>query len=115
MSRESMRKAYVRDQVRDLMLAQEKYERDQASRLQHATKDAEERGIEKGILKGIQKGKLEGIKEGELQGILKGKLEAQRALAKRLLGIGMPPEQVADLSGLPLHEIRGGLSQSDAG
>ena len=103
MALESMRKAYARDDVRDLMLAQEKYERDQASRLQHAK--------DRGIQEGIQKGKLEGILEGKLEG----KLEAQRELAERLLEIGMAPEQIADLSGLPLHEVRGGPSQPEDG
>ena len=63
---------------------------------QAVKKRSEARGIKKGEARGIKKGEARGIKKGEAQGLKKMVL---RLLAK------LPPEQVADLSGMSLAEV----------
>ncbi len=59
-------------------------------------------GIEKGRAEGIEKGRAEGIAEGVEQGVKQG----MRILAARLVGSGLPIEEVVRLTGLSENEIR---------
>lgn len=62
-----------------------------------------------GYLEGKQKGMAEGIKEGMAEGIKEGIKEGAHMqaieIAKRLLDIGMAPEEVANLSNLTIEEV----------
>ena len=83
-----MHKAYTEykkftqdDELRELALSREKYQRDMASRLGAATRE--------GLAKGMQEGKLEG------------KLEIARGMKQK----GLEPGFIAEVTGLPLEEI----------
>ena len=56
---------------------------------------------QKGIEEGVEKGRAEGMAKG----MEKGRAEERLATAKRLLDMGLSPEQVAQGSGLPLNEV----------
>uniref|UniRef100_Q3AQX9 Transposase (putative) YhgA-like domain-containing protein n=1 Tax=Chlorobium chlorochromatii (strain CaD3) TaxID=340177 RepID=Q3AQX9_CHLCH len=58
--------------------------------------------MEKGWSEGIEKGIAEGLEIGMEKGIEKGKLE----VAERLLGVGMNIEQVAELTGVSVAQLR---------
>jgi len=78
------------------------------------SQELKRRGFEKGLEEGIQKGRQEGYQEGrwegleegrqegEQEGILKGKFETADAMLKEK----MPVEKVAQLTGLPLKDIK---------
>jgi predicted transposase/invertase (TIGR01784 family) len=52
----------------------------------------------RGIQKGLEKGRAEGRAEG--------RDAERRALARKLLASGMPPTEVAELTGLPVRQVR---------
>ena len=58
-----------------------------------------EEGKEKGIVEGIERGKLEGITEGKLQ------------MARELLNLGFSVEKLAEITKLPLEELKKALSE----
>ncbi|MCP3942926.1 MAG: hypothetical protein GY710_15765 [Desulfobacteraceae bacterium] len=66
-------------------------------------------GIEEGKKEGIEEGKKEGIEEGKKEGIeegkKEGKVESKREIAKKSLEKGIPPDLVADITGLSVEEI----------
>jgi predicted transposase/invertase (TIGR01784 family) len=62
-------------------------------------------GIKEGIEKGIEKGKAEGIKEGIEKGIEKGKAEGVKEIAKSLLNMNVPIDQIMKATGLSENEI----------
>lgn len=57
--------------------------------------------LDKVEARGIAKGEARGIVKGEARGIAKGKADT----ARRMLMRGLPPEQIADYTDLPLEEI----------
>lgn len=59
-------------------------------------------GKEQGIKEGMEKGKEQGIKEGKEQGIKEEKI----GIAKNLLSIKLPLEQIAVATGLSIDEIK---------
>ena len=73
-------------------------------------KHAEEKGIEKGIEKGRkegkEEGKEEGRKEGIEEGIEKGIEKSRKELAMKLLARNTPLDDIADLTGLSIEEIK---------
>ena len=74
---------------------------------QAVKKRSEAIGIKKGEARearGIKKGEARGIKKGEARGIKKGEARGLRQMVLRLLD-KLPPEQVADLSGMSLAEV----------
>ncbi len=54
-----------------------------------------------GKLEGLKQGKLEGLKQGKLEGLKQGKLE----IAKTLLAMNLPLEQIVTATGLSIQEI----------
>ena len=66
------------------------------------SQELKKRGFEKGLQKGRQEGQQAGIEKGIKEGILKGKLETADAMLKEK----MPVEKVAQLTGLPLKDIK---------
>jgi len=94
MAYEEYSKISADDLVRERIEAHEKYLMDQRTRERIAHEEGMERGIEQGIERGIERG----IK----QGINKSKIEmAQKALKK-----GLSYEDIADLTGLSVEEIK---------
>ena len=89
MALESMRPAYAKDPVREMIEARQKAERDEISRLETAR------------LEGKLAGKLEGRLEGKIDGRLEGKLEMTRAL----LVAGVDRQTVQKASGLTDAEL----------
>jgi predicted transposase/invertase (TIGR01784 family) len=55
---------------------------------------------------GIKDGIKKGIKKGVEKGIEKGKMEGKLDMAKKLKDKGMDAEEIAEVSGLPLEEIK---------
>ena len=62
--------------------------------------------IDDSYQKGKEKGKEEGIAEGMEKGRAEGKHEANTETAQRLLAMGLPAEQVAKATQLPLEIIK---------
>ena len=63
-------------------------------------------GMEKGMKQGMEKGMKEGMEKGMKQGRAEGKNEANTETAQRLLAMGLPAEQVAKATQLPLEIIK---------
>ena len=68
MAIDSMRKAYARDEVREMIEAREKAERDHISRLRYAEKVGLELGLERGLKQGLEQGREQGLEQGREQG-----------------------------------------------
>ena len=83
MAFKAMRETLASEEVQELILAREKAERDELSRLKAAT----------------QEGQAEGRAEGELRGHLD--------FVRGLTAAGFTPEKIAEVSGLPLDTVRG--------
>ena len=90
MAVDSMRKAYARDEVRELIEAREKAERDQLSRLHQARKE------------GRAEGREEGREEGRQEGL--------RSAALGMASAGFGREQIAKTLGVPLQQLDNWLS-----
>jgi len=93
MALESMRRAYAKDPIRELIEAREKAERDEISRLHTAE------------LKGKLEGRLEGKLEGKLEGRLEGKHEGKLEMARGLLAAGVDRATILSVSGLSEAEL----------
>ena len=74
--------------------------RDNLACMEAAEQEAKERGFSQGLAEGMEKGMEKGIAKNKI------------ATAKRLLAMGLTPEQVAQGSELPLDEVLK-LSQGD--
>jgi predicted transposase/invertase (TIGR01784 family) len=79
--------------VREDLRAYRKVMRDEASRIWHARKEGEAKGLAKGLA------------EGKAKGLAKGKAEGLALVAKNLLQEGMPVDRIAKLTGLSPEEI----------
>ena len=75
---------------------------------------AKQQGYRSGLKDGEEKGKAEGRAEGRAEGMAEGRAEGRDAamidVAKSLLALGMPVEQIAQVAGLSCERIRS-LSQ----
>ena len=60
--------------------------------------EGEARGIEKGLQEGKAQGRSEGLQEGEAKGRL--------SIARTLLAEGMSAEKTAQITGLPIEQVR---------
>ncbi|MEQ8222014.1 MAG: hypothetical protein ABRQ37_06900 [Candidatus Eremiobacterota bacterium] len=58
------------------------------------------------IKNSIQEARENGIENGIKKGITKGKLESKLEIVKKMLSRNYPLEEIADLTGLPLEEIK---------
>ncbi len=65
-----------------------------------------EKGLQEGRLAGIQKGRQEGRKEGRQEGRQEGIFEGKLQTAEALLKEKMPVEKIAQITGLPLKDIK---------
>ena len=79
---------------------------------------AKQQGYRSGLKDGVEKGKAEGRAEGRAEGMAEGMAEGRAEgrdaalidVAKSLLALGMPVEQIAQVAGLSLERIKS-LSQ----
>lgn len=58
-----------------------------------------------GKIEGIREGKIEGIKEGMEKGIEEGKARRNREIAQHMKSLGIPTEQIMQITGLSEEEI----------
>ena len=66
---------------------------------------AERKGFEKGYADGVAKGIADGTAKGKAEGITEGKVEGKAEVAKALIGIGMPVEQIVSVTGLTTEQV----------
>lgn len=59
----------------------------------------------KGFEAGYADGEAKGIADGTAKGLAKGMAEGKAEVAKALLGIGMPAEQIVNVTGLTAEQI----------
>ena len=71
---------------------------------------AKQQGYRSGLKDGLEKGKAEGRAQGRAEGRAEGRDAAIIDVAKSLLSIGMPIEQIAQVAGLSIERIKS-LSQ----
>ena len=66
-------------------------------------------GLAQGKAEGLAQGKAEGIAQGKAEGIAQGKAEgvkeAQKEIARKLINIGMPVEDISKSTGLSVEEV----------
>ena len=86
------------ERTRLLVQSREKFRQDQEAR------EIEE--FQKGLEKGKQQGIAEGIEKGKQQGIVEGIKSKSIEIAKSALKMGMSNEQIMNLTGLTLEEIK---------
>ena len=72
---------------------------------EHGEAKGEARGLAKGEARGLAKGEARGLAKGEARGLAKGEARGLRKMVLKLLA-KLPPEQVADLAGMPLAEVQ---------
>ena len=89
------REMYLQD---EMAINEERYEQ--------GIKEGKEQGIKEGKERGIKEGKEQGIKEGMEKGIETGSRIKQIEIAKNLLSIKLPLEQISDATGLSSDEIK---------
>lgn len=58
-----------------------------------------------GKIEGIREGKIEGVKEGMEKGIEEGKARRNREIAQHMKSLGIPTEQIMQITGLSEEEI----------
>jgi predicted transposase/invertase (TIGR01784 family) len=71
-------------------MSEYKYEVDTQSKVVTARREGLKRGVQKGLAEGVQKGRVEGRVE----------------VAKNMIKIGLPLEQVAKATGLDLETVK---------
>ena len=75
--------------------------RDSMAVLEYAKQD----GMAKGMAKGFAQGIEQGMKQGIEQGIEQGKKSERLQNARKMIEKGIPPTDIADITGLSLEEI----------
>ena len=63
------------------------------------------KGKEEGLSEGMIKGKAEGLAEGIEKGLAQGIKENQLSTARKMLKLGMPIEEISEITGLTKEEI----------
>ena len=68
-------------------------------------KNSLDTAMEQGFEKGREEGREVGRAEGRAEGLSAGREEAKLESAKRFLSMGLPPQQIADGTGLPIETV----------
>ena len=68
-----------------------------------------EEGMKKGMEKGMEKGRKEGMEKGRKEGMEKGRKEEKLKIARKLHAKGMSKDEIAEMTGLSMNEVEGGL------
>ena len=74
--------------------------------IKNSVDTAKREGIAEGKEIGMKEGMEKGMEKGREEGRAEGKNEANTATAQRLLAMGLPAEQVAKATQLPLEIIK---------
>ena len=74
--------------------------------LQEGEQKGWQRGLTTGLTRGLQKGWKKGKQEGKQEGRQEGKQEGKQEIAMNLLRVGMSVEQVAQVTGLTVEQVR---------
>ena len=75
--------------------------------------DAYEEGFDKGREDGLQAGLLAGLQQGIEQGIEQGAYQTKLETARKLIARGYSLEEIADVSGLTIYQVRSLLVDSE--
>ena len=62
-------------------------------------------GLQEGRVEGLQKGRVEGLQKGRVEGIQEGRIEGKLETATNLIKIGMPIEQIIEVTKLTIKQI----------
>jgi hypothetical protein len=72
--------------------------------------EGEAKGLAKGLAEGEAKGKAEGhaegLAEGHAEGLAEGEANANLAHARKMKAKGFSPEDIAEITGIPLAQLR---------
>ena len=98
------------DKVRISALSDEEYSRYEAelkvlSDEGTAERYGFDRGVKKGETIGLVKGKAIGLEKGKAIGLEKGRNEERQEIISNLLASGIAPQQIAELTKIPLEEV----------
>ena len=63
----------------------------------------------------VARGKAQGMVQGMAQGMAQGKEEKAREMARSLYGMGMKPEQIAQVANEPIGKVRQWLGLASEG
>lgn len=91
------------EELRNLALAREKFQRDVANRMWSAEQDGLEKGMEEGLEKGMQKGMQKGIQKGMEEGMEIAKIED----ARKFKALGVSEEIIVKATGLSVEIVKG--------
>ncbi|HMB19981.1 MAG TPA: hypothetical protein VKQ10_02850, partial [Spirochaetota bacterium] len=69
-------------------------------------KEAMQKGLEKGLQKGLEKGMQKGIQKGMQKGKREGMREKALQMAKTLLNKNMSIQEISEITGLSVEEIK---------
>jgi len=89
-----------------MLIAEYSYETDIKVQRREAYREGLAEGIEQGIEQGISQGIEQGIQQGIEQGIERGAEKTKIETAKKLLKEGLPVEQIARCTELPLEKVQ---------
>ena len=73
--------------------------------MEEKKKEAREQGREEGREEGIAEGMEKGIEKGWEEGLEQGAYNKSLETAKKLLGMNLPLEKIAEATGLPLKTV----------
>ena len=68
--------------------------------------EGKEEGLQEGLEKGRAEGRAEGLHEGLEKGRAEGRAEERIAIAANMKRLGIPAEQIAQSTGIPVEEIK---------
>ena len=66
---------------------------------------AREEGLAEGRAEGLAEGRTEGLVKGRAEGLAEGRAEAMKETARKLKAMGIPLEQITEVSGLSAETI----------
>ena len=81
-------------------------ERDLRNQMAYARKEAIEEGHAEGLAKGLAEGLEKGLAEGRAEGRAEGEKAKALEIAARLIENGMTKEEAADLTGIPVEDLK---------
>ena len=102
------------EETRNKVLEKMTTERDLRNQMAYARKEAIEEGHAEGLAKGLAEGRAEGMAQGRAEGMAQGRAEGRAEgekakaleIAARLIENGMTKEEAADLTGIPVEDLK---------
>ena len=85
--------------------------RDQLVTMEYQWQQGKAEGLAQGKAEGLAQGKAEGLAQGKAEGLAQGKAEGKEEErlknARGMKAIGIAPDQISQITGLPLETIEG--------